>query len=443
MVLGKTERATKRGSWWRYRMKKRILVRAPALSRSGYGEHARFILRALRSREDLFDIHLHNLNWGQTGWIFEDDEERRWTDQAIFNAVDNQQKGIPYDVSIQVTIPNEWEKIAPINIGVTAGIETTKVAPQWIEKSMEVDEIITISEHSKNVYENTSYSAKNEHTGEIVENFKCQTPIEVIHYPVRDFEPEDIELDLDYDFNFLTVAQISTRKNMFNTIKWFVEEFIDQEVGLIVKSTQINNSTVDRLETQKLINDFVSDYDNRKCKIYLLHGSMTDIEMTSLYQHPKIKALVSLAHGEGFGLPIFEAAYNELPIIAPDWSGHIDYLYMPVKNKKTKKEKMKPQFARVKYTMQQVQKEARWDGVIEKDSMWCYPEQGSYKMKLREVYKEYDKYKSRAKKLNKWIRRNFTAKQQYKKVVDVVQKYVNTVSEEEVNRMFSEINEAR
>jgi glycosyltransferase involved in cell wall biosynthesis len=424
-------------------MKKRILVRAPALSRSGYGEHARFILRALRSREDLFDIHLHNLNWGQTGWIFGDDEERRWMDQAIFDAAECANNGGQYDISLQVTIPNEWEQLAPVNIGVTAGIETTKVAPTWIEKSILMNEIITISEHSKQTYANTTCVAKNGETGEITNDFKTLTPIEVIHYPVRDFEPESVELDLDYDFNFLTVAQISTRKNMFNTIKWFVEEFIDQEVGLVVKCTQINNSTVDFIETKKLIGDLISEYKNRKCKVYLLHGSMTDGEMTSLYQNPKIKALVSLAHGEGFGLPIFEAAYSELPIIAPDWSGHVDFLYMPVKDKKTKKEKLKAQFARVKYTLQQVQKEARWDGVIEKDSMWCYPEQGSYKMKLREVYKEYDKYKKRATKLNKWIRRNFTAKQQYKKVVDVIQKYVNTVSEDEINRMFSEINEAR
>ena len=115
-------------------------------------------------------------------------------------------------MSAQVTIPNEWEKLAPINIGVTAGMETTKVSPQWVEKSMVVDKIITISEHSKNIYANTSYEAKNEATGEIINDFRCQTPIEVVHYPVRDFEPADIDLALEHDFNFLTVAQISPRK---------------------------------------------------------------------------------------------------------------------------------------------------------------------------------------------------------------------------------------
>jgi len=423
-------------------MKKKILVKGPALSRSGYGEHTRFILRALRSREDLFDIHLHNLNWGKTGWIWEENEERKWIDEAIIKNISNMSQGGHYDASLQVTIPNEWEKIAPINIGVTAGIETTKVSPQWIEKSMIVEHIITISEHSKQVFENTTYQAKNEKTGQVIDDFRCTKPIEVVHYPVKDFEQADIDFDLEYDFNFLVVAQISTRKNINNTIKWFVEEFIDQEVGLVVKCTQVNNSVIDRLETKKLINNLLGEYKNRKCKVYLLHGPMTDEEMTTLYQHPKIKALVSLAHGEGFGLPIFEAAYNEVPIIAPDWSGHLDFLYMPKKNKKTGKTKNKAHFARVKYTLGHIQKEAIWDTVIQADSMWCYPDQGSYKMRLREVHKDHNRFKKQAKTLNKWIRKNFTAEQQYEKVCNVMTSYLGeAVADEEIEDMFKKLLE--
>ena len=59
-------------------------------------------------------------------------------------------------------------------------------------------------------------------------------------------------------------------------------------------------------------------------------------EMTYLYNHPKIKALISMSHGEGFGLPMFEAAYNGLPVIATDWGGQCDFLYMSDKNKKKK-----------------------------------------------------------------------------------------------------------
>jgi len=160
---------------------KKIIVRAPVLSRSGYGEHSRFLLRSLRSREDLFDIYILNINWGQTGWNWEDNEERRWIEQTIYKTQKYIDSGnTQFDLSAQVTIPNEWENMAPVNIGITAGIETTKVSPEWIEKSMVVDRIITISEHSKQVYENSSYEAQNAQTGELIKDFRCTTPIEIV-----------------------------------------------------------------------------------------------------------------------------------------------------------------------------------------------------------------------------------------------------------------------
>ena len=50
-------------------MKNKILLKGPVLSQSGYGEQARFALRALRSREDIFDIYIVPIAWGKTGWI--------------------------------------------------------------------------------------------------------------------------------------------------------------------------------------------------------------------------------------------------------------------------------------------------------------------------------------------------------------------------------------
>ena len=129
-------------------MKKSVVVRGPALSRSGYGEHCRFLMRSLKEYEDYFDIYLLNVPWGKTNWLIEDNEERKWLDQiiektAILLQQTNNQPN--FDMSLQVTIPNEWEKMAHINIGVTAGIESNMLAPEWIQKSQVVDKIITIS----------------------------------------------------------------------------------------------------------------------------------------------------------------------------------------------------------------------------------------------------------------------------------------------------------
>jgi hypothetical protein len=214
---------------------KKIIVKGPVLSRSGYGEQARFALRSLRKHEDRFEIYLINTNWGGTGWVAQNDEERKYIDfliQKTFHFVNN---GGQFDLSLQITIPNEWEKVAPINVGYTAGIETTKIAPQWINKSMQMDKIIVTSNHSKNTLIGTKYEAFDQRTNQPVGLVSVNTPVEVVGYPVKLTEKEEVQLDLQTEFNFLMVSQWGPRKNSINTVKWFVEKFKDNpNVGLVV-----------------------------------------------------------------------------------------------------------------------------------------------------------------------------------------------------------------
>ena len=204
-------------------MRKKIFVKGPVLSQSGYGEQARFALRALRSKENLFEIFVQPITWGETGWIWEDNEFRRWMDERIAATLHHaQQKSLIVDYSLQITIPNEWENICKKNIGVTAGIETNMISPAWADKSQLMDKIITISEHSKRSFVETKFQAFDKQNKQLHTEFTVDTPMEIVHYPVKTLEKTKIELDLDYDFNFLTVAQWGPRKNLKNTIKWFI-----------------------------------------------------------------------------------------------------------------------------------------------------------------------------------------------------------------------------
>ena len=161
-------------------MKKKIFVRGPVLSQSGYGEQSRFALRALRSREDLFDIYVQPINWGQTGWVWEESEFRDWMDSRILETqLLIQQKALQPDISLQITIPNEFQKICPINIGYTAGIETTMVDPSWLQKGNEMDKILVVSQHAKDSYVGTKAEAKNQQTGETFP-YTLETPVEVV-----------------------------------------------------------------------------------------------------------------------------------------------------------------------------------------------------------------------------------------------------------------------
>jgi glycosyltransferase involved in cell wall biosynthesis len=411
---------------------KKIIVIGPALSQTGYGEQTRFALRSLLSRPDLFDVYLQPTNWGSSGWLLPGDKDKEWIDQIVRKTFQYngfcQKNNLPpsYDASLQVSIPNEWKKITPENYGYTAGIETTKVSPEWIEKSALMDKIITISNHSKNTFESTAYNAVNQQTGEKA-RVTCTTPIGVAHYPVRHYEPAPIDLRLHYDFNFLCVAQWGPRKNIENTIRWWIEEFKDEEVGLVVKTNLAKNSVIDRHHTTKRLQSVISDFPDRKCKIYLVHGYMTPEEMTSVYQHPKIKCLVSLTHGEGFGLPIFEAAYNGLPVIAPNWSGHVDFLYAPRKVKKNKKTvtKVSRCFAPVEYDMKPIHPQAVWPGVLQADSLWCDAKEDSYKKQLRKVYSNYNYYRNITSVLKKHLIDNFTEETQYKEFLSCIYDDIN------------------
>ena len=408
-------------------MKKKIVIRGPVLSRSGYGEQARFALRSLRKHEDRLDIYLVNTNWGQTGWVSQYDEEKQYVDFLIGKTYHYMQGKGTFDVSLQVTIPNEWEKIAPINVGYTAGIETTKVSPEWVNKSMNMDRIVVTSNHSKNTLENTSYPVynrvNNQQVGEASVK-KSNIPVTVVNYPAKKTKKKSVKLDLDTDFNFLMVSQWSPRKNAGNTVKWFVEKFKDNpNVGLVVKGFIRNNSTMDKLQFESAMSMAASE--DVKCKIYVLHGDMSDEEMVGLYSHPKIKAFISLSHGEGYGLPLFEAAYCGIPVVTTNWSGQCDFLNMPKKERKKGSKKktrtiMKPMFAEVEYTLGPIQKEAVWDGVLQEDSMWCYADETSYKQVISSVYDDYDKYKDMASKLKSWIKKEFDEQKQYDSFANAV-----------------------
>lgn len=393
-------------------MRQKILVKGPVLSQSGYGEQARFALRALRSREDIFDIYIIPISWGSTGWVSINNEERAWVDQQIAKAHNYSQQGGTFDISLQVTIPNEWENIAPINIGYTAGIETDKVAPEWLAKANSMDKIIVVSNHAKEVFESSKYQGTHPQTGEPA-SLSCSTPIEVVNYPVRKFSKKTLKLNLEHEFNYLAISQWGPRKNFDNLINWFLEENFDQEVGLILKTSIRNNSLIDRSAAENRLKNILSNHEDRKCSVYLLHGDLSEQEMTSLYQTGKIKCLISTAHGEGYGLPLFEAAYNGLPVIAVNWSGQQDFLCIPQKNKEKK-----PLFLTVDHELKNVQQEAVWQGVINADSKWAFPKEGSFKRRLREIRNSYPRFKKQAKTLQKHIIENFTEEKMYSQFCD-------------------------
>ena len=396
-------------------MKKKVCLQGPILSLSGYGQDCRRMFRALKSREDLFDIYVRPSSFGMSSWLSEDSEERREIDALVNKTQQYLQQNGQFDIGIQVGIPTEWKRFAPLMIGVTAGVEVNKAPASFLLScNSEVDKVITPSEFSAKILKETTYSA-NDTNGNPVK-LRLTTPIEAIGFATpNDASFSSLELKLNYDFNFLCVGQTGPRKNVEFTINSFYKTFQNHEVGLVLKITKANNSINDREFCFEVLKNFKDKFPEAKCKIYLLHGNLSDKEMRGLYNHPKLKAIINLSHGEGFGIPMFDAVCCGMPVICHDFGGQTDFLYAP-----DSKGKRKPHYAKVDFDIKQIAQADIMPGILEADSFWAYPRELSVRQVMLEVYKDFGRFSGQARRLQRHVSSEFSEKKIYDKIVSVV-----------------------
>jgi len=387
---------------------KKLLFKGPVTTASGYGVHARQILRGLIA-SGIYDISIRALTWGNTSMLDDNHPLMQTINQmCVKHEIEkNQNPPAQYDVSVQVTIPNEFERLAKVNVGITAGIEVDVVSPEWVLKSNEmVDVLFVPSQHSKDVFEKSVFQGTD--GSQLKLNKSAHLAPE--GFDPRYFNTDDIEMT-DYgwgtDFNFLFVGlgiNMNTdggRKNIANLVKWFCEAFKgDESVGLVLKTAVVNNSLMDFEMTKQCVRRLkeVSGCGEYP-KIHLVHGRLTDEEMAALYKHPSIKAFCTLTHGEGFGLPLLEAAACGLPVMAAPWSGHVDFLNVPGE---------KRSFVELDYDMTDVPQADIWKGVIEPGTHWASVKEEDVKLKLKRVREHYDKPKEWADKLAVHVSEHFT-----------------------------------
>lgn len=351
---------------------KSVLLRAPLLTHSGYGVHARQVARWLfrvAAETHQLDITTEPLGWGKTHMLVDTEAEDGLVGQ-ILQAAGNKKNS--YDVTIQLQLPNEWNPfLGTFNIGVTAGVETDKCNPSWIECINRMDMIIVPSEFTKQTFLNT---------GEVL------VPIVVVPESFPDgllSEAVSVDLGLSTKFNFLVVGQLTgnntenDRKNLPFTMKWLADTFADcPDVGIVVKTNSGAQTQLDKQNIRNIFSKLVGEIvgpKNKGPKFYLLHGHMTDEEMHGLYTHPDIKALVTFTHGEGYGLPIVEAAACDLPIIATNWSGHLEFL-------------KHGRFIPVDYNLMPIPASRVDNQIFMKDVKWANPIELDAKQRLKKFY---------------------------------------------------------
>ena len=395
-----------------------LVYQAPIATRSGYGDHSRDVLYSLW-KLDKFNIKIISTRWGNTPMdaLRYENEFHRWIFENVIASV--QEKP---DVFIQVSVANEFQPIGHYNIGITAGIETTHSAPEWVIGSNRMDLVIVPSEHSKKGIAEISYNETDKTTMQIVRQHKLSKPIEVIFegYNESIFNENNITVIEDIysikeDFLFLFVGHWlrgdigEDRKNVGLMLKTFAMAFKNETLkpGLLIKSSHATFSIRDREQIVSKIKQSLGD-DFGKVSVYLLHGDLSDKEMNSLYRHPKVKAMLNFTKGEGFGRPILEFSLTDKPILVSNWSGHLDFL--------------KNSSLLLDGELKNVHESAA-DQFLLKESKWFNVNISKAIPLIRDVYKNYSKHLKEAKLIGDNNKLNFSIEKMTSKIDEVFTKH--------------------
>ena len=382
-------------------MKPTLVFQAPVATRSGYGDHARDLLHSLY-KLDKFEIKVISTRWGNTPMdaLNYDKPFHKWIVDSIIPKIEQKP-----DIYIQVTVPNEFQPVGYYNIGITAAIETTHSPLDWVHGCNRMDLIIVPSEHSKKSLVDSVYNEQDNNTKQLIAQHRIQKPVEILFEGFNENFGTDVvahvsELDaIKEDFAFLFVGHWlrgdlgEDRKNVGMMIKTFAMAFKNEKVkpALVLKTSSAGFSVIDRETTIKKIKEVLGK-DYKSVPIYLLHGDLTETEMNGLYEHPKVKAMLNFTKGEGFGRPLLEFSLTGKPIIVSNWSGHIDFL--------------KQGAVLLEGELKPVHESAA-DQFLLKESQWFNVNISKALASIKDVYKNYNKYKVESSKLGKYNLTNF------------------------------------
>ncbi len=385
-------------------MKQFCVISCPIDTYSGYGARARDFFKALYEvKKDEYEFMILSQRWGSTPWGYITDNIDEWG--WVMPMINSQMNRKP-DIWIQITVPNEFQPVGTYNIGVTAGIETTACDPAWIEGVNRMNITLVSSNHAKTIFEQTAYQKKDKNTNQIIQDIKIQKPIEVLfegvdlnkYFFLEDNDLEDTDLvqeldEINEEFCYLFVGHWlqgeigEDRKNVGLMLKTFLETFKDKrkKPALIMKVSGAGSSIMDRDEMLKKIDRIKSQVKGKLPNVYLLHGELDDKDINYLYNHGKVKAMINLTKGEGFGRPLLEFSLTKKPIIVSGWSGHTDFLDREFT-------------CQIGGELKDTHPSTHVQGIILKDAKWFSPNIDQAKHYLKDVYEKYNKYQDLAKK---------------------------------------------
>lgn len=284
---------------------------------SGYGRHARGI--TFNMDLDKVDLSVLDPDEGKRVELTEEQKHR----------LSKMQKGIRNDIddlrAIEVYNFTPWSAVHEAyqgdafsfwNPNVYKVLCTVYESPQipefWVSMCNQFDEIWTPSEHAKQAFKNSG----------VRDSMEYRVFREGVD--TDQFHPNTPKLVNNDQFTFLSVFDFTYRKGWDKLIRAYCDTFAkDDDVKLLLKTHYSGNTEDDKRKIKRYI-DHVRENSENDPEIEYYWDWIKEKDMAKLYN--SADAFVLPTRGEGFGLPLAEAAACDLPVITTDHFAPTEFL---------------------------------------------------------------------------------------------------------------------
>jgi glycosyltransferase involved in cell wall biosynthesis len=167
---------------------------------------------------------------------------------------------------------------------------------------------------------------------EVIAASPVSTPVVVIpHVAPAPLSGGGLSIDPEV-FVFYTIAEWTTRKTVFNTVRAYLDAFSGRDNVLLIVKTSARDHTGPLLRQEQAVGPGTTSWALARLMagrpdppaVRLIAGTIRERDVLAL--HRRGDCFVSLSRSEGWGLGGFDAAAYGTPVVTTGWGGQLDYL---------------------------------------------------------------------------------------------------------------------
>ncbi|UJF32100.1 glycosyltransferase family 4 protein [Paenibacillus hexagrammi] len=268
--------------------------------------------------------------------------------------------------------------------------ETDRIPASWVPQLNQFDEVWVQSRFNIDTFTSSGVQVPLRH----IPNFFDTGAFDVYTEPLR--------LPVAETFKFLSIFDLQLRKGYDVLLDAFLQEFSDKDDAALIIKVRSDQQLIKLLA-------YIDDHPTlreRRPPVYIIDQMLHMRELLGLYK--ACDAFVLPTRGEGWGRPYFEAMLMCMPVIATNWSGHLDYM-----NEENAYLIDVDRLVRIKDS----------DFPMFNGHYWANPSIKDLRAKMRHVYENREEAQSVGKRAREDILRSYDMRRVADMVVEEIYKY--------------------